>query len=164
MSERSAPMATAFEAGDQREIPFAERQRRAELRAILQASRRRPRRRGLPGVDRLGAAVPLPAATADGASARAPRLSRLLSEPEYPNRHPDGFDPIDERLYIANVEPQVFDEIDAPVAVVFIYSWEHVRFLRRPRIVYEHLDSLDLLGRLPRESGPTAPSSAARPW
>jgi glycosyltransferase involved in cell wall biosynthesis len=152
MSQRTQPSydaEIAFAAGDYRDVPLAERQRRAELRAIL-------RRHG--GVREI---VVFPASIGwelPFLFQRPQQMARALarrgclvfySEPEYANRHPDGFDPVDERLYIANVPPQVFDEIDAPVAVVFIYSWEHIRFLRRPRVVYEHLDSLDLLGATP---------------
>src|SRR5262249_1130517 len=148
MNDRS-PMATAFEVGDQREVPYAERQRRAELRAILK------RHGGVREVvvfpTSIGWELPF-------LFQRPQQMARALArrgclvfycEPDSPNRHPEGFDPIDERLYTANVEPQIFDEIESPVAVVFIYSWEHVRFLKRPRIVYEHLDSLDLLGATP---------------
>ena len=172
MNDRS-PMATAFEVGDQREIPYAERQRRGELRAILK------RHGGVREVvvfpTSIGWELPF-------LFQRPQQMARALArrgclvfycEPEYSNRHPDGFDPIDERLYTANVEPQIFDEIDGPVAVVFIYSWEHVRFLKRPRIVYEHLDSLDLLGATPARvrahrtllgRAAVATATAARLW
>ena len=152
MSQRTQPTydaEIAFAADAYRDVPLEERQRRAELRAIL-------KRHG--GVREV---VVFPASIGwelPFLFQRPQQMARALarrgclvfySEPEYANRHPDGFDPVDERLYIANVPPQVFDEIDSPVAVVFVYSWEHIRFLRRPRVVYEHLDSLDLLGATP---------------
>lgn len=143
---REPDPAEAYEALDHRDVPLEERRRRAELRALLR------RHEGVRDVvvfpPSIGWELPhlfqRPQQMAR-AFARAGCLV-LYGEPEYEARHRDGFTAMDERLYLANVPPQVLDEIDSPVAVVFIYSWEPVRFLRSPRIVYEHLDSLDLLG------------------
>ncbi len=79
------------------------------------------------------------------------RAGWLVFYMELPFRNPrrTGFEPVREGLYIARVPLQVMRIVPRPVAYTVTYNPGYLRYLSRPRILYDYMDELEVFRPYP---------------
>jgi GT2 family glycosyltransferase len=74
------------------------------------------------------------------------RLDYLVffCERDFESDYQTGFRKQESNLYLANVPFEVFDLVDRPVVITYVYNAETIYSFRKPVVVFDHIDDLSV--------------------